>query len=194
MFDFDLNMRIWRGAMDAAFAYAEAAMAGTAAFQQHLERSDNANFNPEINPGTWPLVSWPASKDHVSSNAFTFAPGPAFNPWAMTAAWWQSMFRQDQSAMPMAWMPPAWPGASNDGLNVFFAWQPWSIAFAQQPIMFALMAFGMPFGVASPMARATASMLDAGDAMRQQSANMWGGALSKPDYLDPGFWQTRWLN
>lgn len=188
MFDFDLSMRIWRGAMDAAFAYAEAAVAGAAAFQNQLERGTGSTFD---------LPSWPIARDHVSANAFSFGIDPMLNPWAMTAAWWQSICSQNQTpSWPMAsWMQPAWPPAPNDLLSAYLAWQPWQSSYARQPIMFTLMAFGMPFGVANPMARATTSMLDASDAMRQQAAQVFGDqAGATANYSQPDFWRNGWLN
>ena len=184
MFDFDLQLRFWRSAMDALLHSTQASMAATAAWQDQIASQvsngpTNASAQSETNnPWAWMMPTqnnpWLAAYSIFETNPMFGALSPPSNPFFPT-----------QPAMSM-WMPFAlafpnassgWtaPGAANffpDLIASLWTWptSPW--ALYQTPLTAMMMSAGMPYNVASPSAKAGTSAMDAADAARQQMDNV----------------------
>lgn len=170
MFDFDLQMRFWRSAIDASMYWTEASVAAASAWQNQVMAAST-----QASRGT--TATSP-------NNVFSFALPQTANPWASSLAMWQSFF--PAPAMPMmspwnffganngnsgaAMFPSFWPGMPQTSPQAFFSWPSTPWAMFQTPMTAMMMSAGMPYDVAVPAAKASAATMEAADAAREQFA------------------------
>lgn len=182
MFDFDLQMRFMKSAMDAWTGYAAASTAAFEAWQREAQQvltgkvaSKPAAFDmTNANPFMWWMNAFSGAQPMKSPAAdfgagfFQFAPQfatPFANPFASTA--------QPSFAFPNFAATP-WTSAWTDMLqSCCWSWPQASWALYQTPMTAMLMSAGMPYSVAEPTARANAASMDAADAARLSFNNMY---------------------
>lgn len=168
MFDFGLHFRFLQKATEALFELGQASVAATLAWQRqvHEEFTSDAQF----------LANRPEAQkiglEHVSSRAVTPVWQLWFGCWTPPSAWTHESFAASRSAVEMA-QRFLWPGGSPTAPNGFFGWPssappllgsgtPWN--FYQGPLTAMMLAYGIPYAVAAPAARATTSAMEAAEA------------------------------
>jgi hypothetical protein len=191
VFDFDLQLKFWRGMTDAMLHGTQATLAAASSFQDHVLAHDAARpetgsrvANRGARPysvGLWWLGPWQALWTGNAGSQFR-------NPYA-------SLFpMMDPSAWTTLFSPTAWPtvcGTSNQwpqwgqgpaaALGPLASIWPWSTmgwAAMQTPFTAMLVSAGMPYKVASPSAKASTAALDAAHAARQQMDKVYSAYRS----------------
>ncbi len=199
MFDFDLQLRLWRSVTDAMLHSTQASIAAASAWQDqvlaagHKPKAAAPIPSPLNGFGLWPWASaaqpmpaaFPASMWWLSawqppkpSVPAAFSAGNPFYS-AMTP-WFEMYWRQSMSAwaMPANGWGASRPGALPSGFAPFWPWPMMTWAYMQTPLTAMMMSAGMPFDVASPSAKAGTAAMDAADAARQQIDNVFSAYRS----------------
>ena len=202
MFDFDLQLRFWRGVTDAFLHSAEATMAAASAWQDEVvsagkPKIPTAPFLPFMDMTTWPWgMLMPQAMPWMAPSAMTpfaspfqvenlFAANPfAASPLATLTPWLEIFWRQSTDAWSQT--PTAWGNIPQPNmmamLQPFWGWAatPWS--FMQTPLTAMMMSQGLPYNVASPSAKAGTAAMDAAQAAHQQMESVFSAYRSDGGY------------
>ena len=197
MFDFDLQLRFWRSATDAAMEWSQASMAAATEWQsQALAPSRQPavsgaaspfnmfNASAPSNPWGWAFSFWQPQLQ--SPNTWPAASTPFANP-AMT--FWNPFLNPWGGASPATTWPTMMPGTMPAMMDAFMAWRvlPWS--FYQTPLTAMMLSAGLPYTVAGPTARASTATMDAAEAAHQQMLNVFSAYRSDGGHgTSQSFW------
>jgi hypothetical protein len=192
VYDFDLQLRFWRGVTDAYWHGTEAALAASQAWRDEVLSPKVEAKKPA--PPPFPLMDltlwgWPAPNAKPSTassavnpfmvNPFTANPFMA-NPFMNMMPWVEIFWRQSMEAWPKS--QPTWNGIPQPNfpamLMPFWGWAATPWGFMQTPLTAMMMNAGFPYTVASPSAKAGTAAMDAADAARQQMEKVFSAYRS----------------
>ena len=191
MFDFDLQLRFWRSAMDSMMHGTQASLASAAAWQDQAAARTSASQRPQTvvyNPWAWMMPpqndAWGGAFKIFEMNPFLApmlnalkTPSNPFFPTQPAVAAWMP-FGQTMTGSASGWTAP---GAANffpELMASFWTWpsSPWDLY--RTPLTAMMMTAGLPYDVASPSAKAGTCAMDAADAARQQMDNLFSAYRS----------------
>ena len=170
MFDFDLQMRMWRSAMDAFVHSSQASIAAAAAWQDQVTKSSqpesctSANSSANLNPFGWMMPSASMWWLEPWSNMM----GTKANTLPLLLGW-----PGPQTLSQTTWDVATSPELFSDIVASFWTWPTSQWAFFQTPMTAMMMSAGLPYNVASPSAKASTSAMDVADAAAKQMDNVF---------------------
>jgi hypothetical protein len=206
LFDFDLHFRFLRKATEAYFEMGQASFAAAIVWQSRLHESLTSERREASSPpALWPMWfgDWTgssATRRTLFEDPFQFsrAPAPSSAPWqawlenlapaAQRSAFeplqswfeamstWQNLWQQSAMAACGASLS-ALPTSASTSLWNFSRWTAY-----QAPLISTMLAYGIPYTVAAPAARASTLAMDAADAAYTQWRQIFEGPARSHDY------------